>query len=83
MPTKKVGCTLVTSHLKQFLEDYPSSSEKQVFLDICHATRMDEGPKVTLDIQCLQQGGSVALTSTNNYFLHQRGGGGGTRAITV
>ena len=33
---KKVGCTLVTSHLKQFLEDYPSSSEKQVFLDIYH-----------------------------------------------
>ena len=36
MQTEKVGCTLVTSHLKQFLEDYPSSSEKQVFLDIYH-----------------------------------------------
>ena len=36
MPTKKVGCILVTSHLKQFLEDYPSSSGKQVFLDIYH-----------------------------------------------
>ena len=36
MPTKKVGCILVTSHLKQFLEGYPSSSEKQVFLDIYH-----------------------------------------------
>ena len=36
MPTEKVGCILVTSHLKQFLEDYPSSSEKQVFLDIYH-----------------------------------------------
>ena len=23
MPTKKVGCTLVTNHLKKFLEDYP------------------------------------------------------------
>ena len=23
MPTEKVGCTLVTNHLKQFLEDYP------------------------------------------------------------
>ena len=34
MPTEKVGCILVTSHLKQFLEDYPWSSEKQVFLDI-------------------------------------------------
>ena len=36
MPTAKVGCILVTSHLKQFLEDYPLSSEKQVFLDIYH-----------------------------------------------
>ena len=25
MPTEKVGCILVTSHLKQFLEDYPFS----------------------------------------------------------
>ena len=36
MPTEKVGCILVTSHLKQFLKDYPSSSEKQVFSDIYH-----------------------------------------------
>ena len=36
MLTEKVGCTLVTSHLKQFLEDYPSSSDKQDFLDIYH-----------------------------------------------
>ena len=36
MPTEKVGCIFVTSHLKQFPEDYPSSSEKQVFLDIYH-----------------------------------------------
>ena len=34
MPTEKVGCTLVTSHLKQFLKDYPQSSDKQAFLDI-------------------------------------------------
>ena len=34
MPTEKVGCILVTSHLKQFLEDYPLSSQKQAFLDI-------------------------------------------------
>ena len=27
-PTKKVGCILVTSHLRQFLEDYPPSSDK-------------------------------------------------------
>ena len=38
MPTKKVGCTFVTSHLKQFLEDYPLSSEKTSFLTyISHA----------------------------------------------
>ena len=36
MPTKKVGCILVTSHLKQFLEDYPPSSDKQAFFDIYH-----------------------------------------------
>ena len=36
MPTEKVGCTLVTSHLKQFLEDYHLTSEKQAFLDINH-----------------------------------------------
>ena len=36
MPTKKVSCILVTSHLKQFLEDYPPPSDKQAFLDIYH-----------------------------------------------
>ena len=36
MPTEKVGCILVTSHLKQFLENYPLSSEKQAFLDVYH-----------------------------------------------
>ena len=36
MPTEKVGCTLVTSHLKQFLEVYSPSSDKQAFLDIYH-----------------------------------------------
>ena len=34
MPTEKVGCILVTSHLKQFLKDYPPSSDKQAFLHI-------------------------------------------------
>ena len=34
MPMKKVGCILVTSHLKQFLKDYPPSSAKQAFVDI-------------------------------------------------
>ena len=32
---------------------------------ICHATGMEEGPKVTLDIQCLRRGGGVALTLMN------------------
>ena len=36
MPTKKVGCILVTSRLQQFLEDYPPPSNKQAFLDIYH-----------------------------------------------
>ena len=36
MPTKKVGCILVTSHLKQFLENYPPPSDKHAFLDIYH-----------------------------------------------
>ena len=36
MPMEKVGCILVTSHLKQFLENYPLSSEKQAFLDVYH-----------------------------------------------
>ena len=36
MPTKKVGYTLVTSYLKQFLEDYPPPSDKQAFLNIYH-----------------------------------------------
>ena len=34
MPIKKVGCKLVTSHLKQFLKDYPQSLDKQAFPDI-------------------------------------------------
>ena len=36
MPTEKVGCTLVTRHLQQFLEDYPTSSDKQTFIDLYH-----------------------------------------------
>ena len=34
MPTEKIGCILVTSQLKQFLKDYPLSSDKQAFLEI-------------------------------------------------
>ena len=36
MPTEKVGCILVTSHLKQFLENYFPSSDKKAFLDVYH-----------------------------------------------
>ena len=35
MPTEKVGCILVTSHLKQFLKDHSLSSDKQAFTT-CH-----------------------------------------------
>ena len=36
IPTEKVGCILVTSHLQQFLEDYPPPSDKHAFLDVYH-----------------------------------------------
>ena len=36
MPTEKLGCILVTSHLQQFLKDYPQSSDKHAFLDVYH-----------------------------------------------
>ena len=35
---------------------YPHRDAKK-----CHATRMEEDTKVTLDIQCLRQGGGAAL----------------------
>ena len=36
MPTEKVGCTLVTRYLQQFLEDYPPPSDRQAYLNIYH-----------------------------------------------
>ena len=36
MPNEQVGCTLVTCHLQQFLEDYPPSSDKHAFLNVYH-----------------------------------------------
>ena len=36
MQTEKVGCILVTSHLQQFLEVYPPSSDNYTFLDVYH-----------------------------------------------
>ena len=34
----------------------------------CHATRVEEDPKVTQNIQCLQRGGGVALIQTKQQF---------------
>ena len=59
-----------------------SNTINMLNFSICRATGMEEDPEVTLDIHCLQLGGGAALTSTNNYFLHQRGSGG-ARAIMV
>ena len=39
IPTEKVGYLLVTSHLQQFLEDYPPSSDKHAFLPHAVITR--------------------------------------------
>ena len=36
MPTEQVGCTLVTCHLQQFLENYLPSSSKHAFLNVYH-----------------------------------------------
>ena len=36
MPPEKVGCTLVTRYLQQFLDDYPPPSDKQIYLNIYH-----------------------------------------------
>ena len=36
IPTEKVGCTFVTSHLQQFLEEYPPPSDEQAFIDVYH-----------------------------------------------
>ena len=36
MLTEKVGCTLVTRYLQQFLENYPPPSDKQAYLNIYH-----------------------------------------------
>ena len=34
----------------------------------CHATGIEEDPKATLDIRCLQRGGGVALIQTKQQF---------------
>ena len=45
-------------------------------------TRMEETPKVALDIHCLRGGGGAALTQTINLIPPPRGDGG-ARAITA
>ena len=37
-------------------------------LYICHATGIEEDPKVTQDIRCLRRGGGVALIQTKQQF---------------
>ena len=65
MPTKKVGCILITSHLKQFLEDYPSSSEKQVFLDIYHMLSLLDKYLYDYPKQYMH-----CMSSDNEYVIH-------------
>ena len=36
IPSEKVGCMFVTSHLQQFLEEYPPPSDKEASLDVYH-----------------------------------------------
>ena len=51
MPTEKVGCILVTSHLQQFLEDYPPSSDKQASLDVYHMlSLLDNAIHLNIDL---------------------------------
>ena len=74
MPTEKVGCILVTSHLKQFLEDYPLSSEKQVFIDIYHMLSLldkylyDHPKKHT---HCMSSDNEYVTSTIRNPFAHR------------
>ena len=45
-------------------------------------TGMEEAPKVTLNIHCLQRGGRAALTQTINLIPPPRGDGG-ARALVA
>ena len=42
IPTEKVGCIFVASHLQQFLEEYPPPSDKQAFLDVYHMLSLQD-----------------------------------------
>ena len=53
MPTEKVGCILVTSHLQQFLEDYPPSSDKQADADITRQISVQQ-PKTTYSLHIIR-----------------------------
>ena len=83
MPTEKVGCILVTSHLQQFLEDYPPSSDKQAFLDVYHMLSLldkylDDNPKQ--HTHCMSSDNEY-VTLLKYMSCHQDGGGsqGSTR----
>ena len=62
MPTKKVGCILITSHLQQFLEDYPPSSDKQAFLDVHHMLSL-------LDKYLYDNRHTHCMSSDNKYVI--------------
>ena len=54
IPTEKVGYIFVTSHLQQFLEEYPPPPNKQAFLDVYHMLSL-------LD--------SICMTTLNNILI--------------
>ena len=58
VPSIKSGKPFPT-HLSDDLQPIEVNSIPK---DICHATGMEEPPKVILDIQCLWRGGGAALT---------------------
>ena len=55
-PLPKINCYSLT------LGRPPRGTKK------CHATRVEEDPKVTQDIRCLRRGGGAALIQTKQQF---------------
>ena len=55
IPIEKVGCILVTSHLQQFRDDYPPSTDKNAFLRclphavIIRKCKKNQGDPLTFD----------------------------------
>ena len=58
--------SLSSGYLTHHILDQKTLSRclKAVKDNICHATRAEEDPTVTQNIQCLQRGGRVALIQT-------------------